>query len=355
MGIVDNRINEVGAKDGAAPSGAEQVGACLPCEGVELVRAADDADDKKARRAKKRVERLIGEKQPMSPETKKKLHKYVGVPFMILFASLLRCTIVRVFMTSPKFNFAPGGVTGICTMIEYKFPWISAGVINIAINIPLIILAFVFLKKSYAIKTAAAVTLASVGMILMKHYNVWQYADEGADPVLASVACGALGGIGIAIMIRAGGSNGGTDIIAAFIQRKFAAAGITWFIMALDCTVILSSYFVYNNGITPILMSAIQQFCSARMGDVILTGFKSAIKYEIITDDPEKLSAELIKRLKHSVTKIDAMGMYAHSERALLICVIHKRQVTDFNNILKKYPNTFAYVSSTNEVFGKFG
>lgn len=296
-------------------------------------------------------------KHPMSDKKKRMIREFVIAPILILGAAILRAIIVRMFMTSPDFHFAPGGVTGIGTMIEYatngKF---LTGYTNIIINVPLVILAFIFLSKGYAIKSTAAIALSSVGMILMDKLNFPQYCsalEPNANPVLGAAVCGVLGGIGCVMMIRAGGSNGGTDIIAAFIQRKFQATNITWFIMGLDGIVIFVSFFVYGNQLTPVFMSLTQQFCSAMMGDVILTGFKSAIKYEVITDDPEALSAELIKKLKHSVTKIEAMGMYAHSNRALLICVVHKRQVTEFNRILKKYPNTFAYVSTTSSVYGK--
>ncbi|MCH5156131.1 MAG: YitT family protein [Clostridiales bacterium] len=300
------------------------------------------------------------QKAALTPEQKKKrIRNFVLVPCMILISAFIRSVCVRLFMTSPALNFAPGGVTGIGTMIEYKTGF-STGYTNVIINIPLVIIAFFFLSRAYAIKSACAVGLASAGMVLMQQLDFPQYGvtngviDPASEPVLGAIACGVLGGVGVAIMIRAGASNGGTDIIAALIQRKYEAAGITWFIMGLDAMVVMSSYFVYDNGLTPVFMSFTQQFASALVGDFILTGFKSAIKYEIITDDPEELSAELIAKLKHSVTKIDAMGMYAHSNKALLVCVIHKRQVTEFNNILKKYKNTFAYVTSTSEVFGKF-
>ena len=294
------------------------------------------------------------EKVALTPEQKKKrVRSFVLVPFMILIASFIRALCVRVFMTSPELNFAPGGVTGIGTMIEYKTGF-STGYTNFLINIPLVIIAFIFLSKAFAIKSACVVALSSGGMVLMQELGFPQYSGANVEPVLGALACGVLGGIATAIFIRAGASNGGTDIIAALIQRKYQAAGITWFIMGLDAIIVLCSYFVYDNGFTPVFMSFTQQFSSAMMGDVILTGFKSAIKYEIITDDPEALSAELIAKLKHSVTKIDATGMYAHSKKAMLICVIHKRQVTEFNKILKKYDNTFAYVTSTSEVLGKF-
>ncbi|MDE6029042.1 MAG: YitT family protein [Clostridiales bacterium] len=327
-------------------------------EQPEQAEAAEQPQAGKAEQSTKAAKKANTkkEKAPLTREQKKKrIRNFVIVPIMILVASFIRSLCVQVFMTSPELNFAPGGVTGIGTMIQYmtddKF---SAGYTNILINIPLLIIAFIFLNKGFAIKTACAVGLSSGGMVLMKEFNFPQYSGPNVEPVLGAIACGVLGGIAVAIMIRAGASNGGTDIIAALIQRKFQAAGITWFIMGLDAIVVLASYFVYKNGMTPVFMSFTQQFSSAMVGDVILTGFKSAIKYEIITDKPEELAAELISKLKHSVTKIDAMGMYAHSEKALLICVIYKRQVSEFNKILKKYDNTFAYVTSTSEVLGKF-
>ena len=317
--------------------------------------AADAPAVKGGKKAKTKKEKVA----LTSEQKKKRVYNWVAVPCMILLAAFIRSVCVRVFMTSPALNFAPGGVTGIGAMIEYKTGF-STGYTNIIINAPLLIIAFIFLSRPYAIKSACSVGLSSGGMILMQYLDFPQYGysngaiESNAEPVLGAIACGVLCGVGVAIMIRAGASNGGTDIIAALIQRKYQAAGITWFIMGLDALVVLASYFVYDNGLTPVFMSFTQQFSNAMVGDVILTGLKSAIKYEIITDDPEALSAELIAKLHHSVTKIDAMGMYAHSEKALLVCVIHKRQVAEFNKILKKYDNTFAYVTSTSEVFGKF-
>ena len=338
----ENQQNEITeATENAEQTAQQEVAATAVTEQPQPIVSGKKAKTKK-------------EKVPLTREQKKKrIRNFVIVPCMILVASFIRSLCVQVFMTSPELNFAPGGVTGIGTMIQYKTGF-STGYTNILINIPLLIIAFIFLNKGFAIKTACAVGLSSGGMVLMEKLNFPQYSGPNVEPVLGAIACGVLGGIAVAIMIRAGASNGGTDIIAALIQRKYQAAGITWFIMGLDAIVVLCSYFVYDNGMTPVFMSFTQQFSSAMVGDVILTGFKSAIKYEIITDSPEELSAELIAKLRHSVTKIDAMGMYAHSDKALLICVIHKRQVSEFNKILKKYDNTFAYVTSTSEVLGKF-
>lgn len=284
----------------------------------------------------------------MSELTKKRLHTYVAMPMLLIFAATLRAVCVSIFVL--PYNFAPGGVTGIGAMIEYATGWFSTGYTTLIINAPLLVIAFIFIGKVFAVKSAVTIGLSSGLMILMKQFDIPKLVDE---PVLAAVAAGVIGGVSLALLFRAGGSNGGTDIIAILIQRKYSAINLTWFIYGLDAIVMIASVFVYRNGLTPMLLSLTQEFSQSMMGDVISTGFKSALKYEIITDQPEELSQELIQKLHHSVTKMDAVGMYAHSEKAVLICVIRKRQLSEFNKILKKYPGTFAYMTSTNEVFGK--
>ena len=171
-------------------------------------------------------------------------------------------------------------------------------------------------------------------------------------PELSACASGVLGGIGLSIMLKIGGTTGGTDIIATYIQKKFSATHVSWFIYGLDAIVVFASAFVYKDGLTPILLSLVEMFCLSMMSDTISSGFKSAIKFEIITHDPEKLSDELITKLRRGVTCVPAKGMYSGKEQSLLICVIRKRQLSDFYDILKNYPDTFAYISSTSEVMG---
>lgn len=279
----------------------------------------------------------------------KKFRKYVVVPFMIVFAGFLRSVCVQVF-TLP-YNFAPGGSTGIATMVEYatggKF---IAGYTTLLINVPLLILAWIFLDKWFAIKSGAAILIASGGMILMNKFNFPTY--ENGEPVLAAAASGCLGGVGLAIMLRVGGSTGGTDIIAMFIQRKYSATNVSWFIYGIDAIVVFVSVFVYDSGLTPVLMSLVEMFCLAMIGDVITSGFKTALKFEIITKDPEPLAQEILQKLGRGVTCTNVTGMYSHDEKAMLICIIRKHQLSEFNKILSQYPDTFAYLSNTREVMG---
>ena len=82
-----------------------------------------------------------------------------------------------------------------------------------------------------------------------------------------------------------------------------------------------------------------------RVCEYILNGVKKALKFEVITEQPEALSKELIEKLGHSVTVTPAHGMYKNRDKYLLICVIRSRQIGDFEKILKKYPDSFASIS----------
>ena len=120
----------------------------------------------------------------------------------------------------------------------------------------------------------------------------------------------------------------------------------------LDASVILVSIFVYPQGIVAIMLSLVMLFCTSKMSEIIMQGFKTATKFEVITTQPEELGEELIKEIGRGVTKIDAVGMYSHQKKAIITCIIRKRQIPAFYKILKKYPDAFAYITNTNEVIG---
>ena len=59
-------------------------------------------------------------------------------------------------------------------------------------------------------------------------------------------------------------------------------------------------------------------------------------------------------RLHRGVTEVQVHGMYSDTDRYMLVCIIHKRQIGEMMKIIKKYPDTFASFEKVNEVFGNF-
>ena len=103
-----------------------------------------------------------------------------------------------------------------------------------------------------------------------------------------------------------------------------------------------------------VLMALINLLCASTISDLILSGGKTALKFEVITRYPEELGKELMETLNHAVTLVPAEGMYSGNKSSILFCVISKRELTEFKRVLAKYPDTFSYRSTVNEVYGKF-
>ena len=111
----------------------------------------------------------------------KRFYNFVIVPFVILLSGIIRTVCVEVF-TLP-YDFAPGGSTGIAAMVEYKTGF-SAAWTTLIVNAPLLILAFFLISKDFAIKTGAAIGVASAGMLVFEKLDLKVY--ENGEPVRVS-------------------------------------------------------------------------------------------------------------------------------------------------------------------------
>lgn len=269
---------------------------------------------------------------------------------VVLVSSFIRAVGIHTFIV-PN-NFAPGGVTGIATMVEYK-TGLSSGYGIFALNLPLLILAWIFIGKKFTIKSGAATLLSSALLVLFQKINFFTYAPQN-EKLLAAIAGGILGGAGLALMLKIGGSTGGTDIIATLIQRKFSATNLAWFIFGLDALVVFASFFVYQQGFDPVILALCNMFVSSKVCETISNGVKSAIKFEVVTERPDELSKAIIDKLGRGVTAINCVGKFTNIEKTLLICIVRKRQISAFRTILKDFEaDSFAYITTTTEVVGR--
>jgi uncharacterized membrane-anchored protein YitT (DUF2179 family) len=90
------------------------------------------------------------------------------------------------------------------------------------------------------------------------------------------------------------------------------------------------------------------------VGNTIIKGTQTAIRFTVITDHPEQLSSQITRELKHSCTLLHGEGTYTHKEKSLLICVVNKHQISDLRAILRQYEGTFAFSETVNETYGNF-
>ena len=274
-----------------------------------------------------------------------------------VLAGLIVGTAYHFFQNSN--NFAPGGVGGLAT-ITYHFlgDKISWSILMLSFNLPIFILLTIFVNKKLGIILVVYMLVQSFIPYLYNWfglipYSKATYADD-FNIVFACVATGVVSGFGFSMMLKRFGASGGTYGISALLKRAKPEMNIAYVSFIMDASVVFIAFFVYGMKITPVICTLMNLFIANVIVDNGLNGIKNGYKFEIITDNPDKLVDELLTKLKHGVTEINVQGMYSHTDKFMLICIINKRQIGDMMRILKKYPNTFSSFVKVNEVFGNF-
>ena len=176
----------------------------------------------------------------------------------------------------------------------------------------------------------------------------------GYSGLLGPAAAGVVGGAVYGTVLRQNGSTGGTDIVAAWVHKLRPEASLVWVIFGLNASVAVLSFFVYGCQFEPVILCLVYCFISSRISDGILKGCKTALKFEVVTQDAEALSARLLQELHHGVTVLPAQGMYSETPKSLLVCVVNRHQIVRFQEILSEFPGAFACVSTVNETMGNF-
>ncbi len=256
-------------------------------------------------------------------------------------------------------GFAPGGVGGLATityyLLDYKVSW---ALLMLIFNIPIFVLLTIFVNRMLGINLIIYMFVQSLSTELFEYLGFKPYClvnnTEDFEMSFACIATGVIAGLGFSIMLRHFGASGGTYAISAIIKRFKPAANIANLAFFLDGSVVIIAFFVYGFKITPTICTFINLFVATVVVNTAIKGGNEGFKFEIITDKPEELSQEIITTLKHGVTEIRAMGMYSHTEKHLLVCIVRKKNIGSMMKIIKKYKGTFASFSTVNEVFGRF-
>jgi uncharacterized membrane-anchored protein YitT (DUF2179 family) len=181
-----------------------------------------------------------------------------------------------------------------------------------------------------------------------------KYNEEDFEIVFACIATGVISGVGFSLMLRRFGASGGTYAISALIKKAKPETNIAYVSFLMDSSVVAIAFFVYGMKVTPVICTLINLFIANVVVDYFLAGLKRGFKFEIVTDKPEELAAELMEKLGHGVTEIRVQGMYSHTEKHMVVCIIRKKQIGEMMKIIRSYQGTFASFSQVNEVFGRF-
>lgn len=253
-------------------------------------------------------------------------------------------------------QFAPAGLNGLCTMFQYVTN-ISMGYLSLLLNIPLAIAVYCKVSRTLAIRAMLYVGVFSVLLMVFQKMDLsnFQYVTEnGTSTIMGPLVAGIINGAGCAVLLKASAYSGGTDFVASLIHKVRPDYSFFWTGFAINILVACLSFFVYGYRIEPVLLCVLYCFSYSLIMDKMNKSGRTAIRFEIITKDPEGIANAIIHKLHHGATVIPATGVYKGQPTNIIICVVNKTQSALLASLIREHPGTFAVVSQATEVVGNF-
>ena len=269
---------------------------------------------------------------------------------LVVFAGIYSATL-HIFVYNS--DFAPTGVDGIATMIQYLWGF-NAGYTYLIFDIPFLVVAYFVLNRKYVFYTAIFSVAQSLFILFFTHIGLYQYYDPTGSYIMAAMFSGLIRGVCVSVALWFGGTTGGVDIIVSLIQKRMEHVNFEKILLVVNCIIISLSFFVYGSNLDPILLSIISAYCFSKAIEVLLKNTRSALEFKIITDHPDELLQVILNELKHGVTVVPVVGGYTNNKKIMLLCVVNPRELVIFKRIIKRFDKTFAYFGNVSDVIGYF-
>lgn len=251
-------------------------------------------------------------------------------------------------------RFAPAGLNGLLTMLQHLFNF-KLSYSTILLNVPLAAVSFFLNSKPRALRTLTYSVAFSLFLILLDNVDLSMFVySTTSSTLLGPLVAGLITGFGGYVMHRVNACYGGTEFIAGFIHKYKPEVNFFNIIFVLNISVALASYFVYDYKIEPVLLCIIYSFASSSVRDNLNRKHQSAVRCEIITEEPEKINEAIINQLHHTATIIHGKGAYTGQNKSILLCIINVSQVNELTKIVEQFPNSFVVLSSATRIVGNF-
>ncbi|MDI9520930.1 MAG: YitT family protein [Bacillota bacterium] len=243
-------------------------------------------------------------------------------------------------------NFiAPGGLTGITTILNYHFN-LPIGLTSLILNIPLMLAGWRLIGAGFIFRTILATLLFS---FLIDLLHLPALSD---DPLLASIFGGIMLGVGLALIFRGNATTGGTDLMARIVHHYQRAITIGVFLFAFDTLVILLTWIFLSA--SHALYAMICVFVIAKVLDQVLTGFGNDKACYIISKQYAQIEKRLMTEMERGVTRFDAVGAYSGEPIKMLLCIVGQFEAPKLKTIVNdEDPTAFMFITDTHETLGE--
>lgn len=275
--------------------------------------------------------------------------KQVIMDYAMLTLATLIMSVGIYFFKFPN-HFSTGGVSGLSIILGQLVPSLSAGAFVFIINQALLLLGFLFLGKSFGVRTAY-VSLLMSAVIWGLEVLVPLTEPMTTQPLLELVFSVALPAIGSAILFNMQASSGGTDIIAMLLKRK-TSINIGNCLLMVDFLITVAACFVF--GMETGLFSILGLALKSVIVDMVLENIKVHKCCQIITSKPDEIVGFIVNELHRGATRIKGEGAFTHEDKTVILTVVNRPQAVSLRKQAKIIdPSCFILITNTTEIIGK--
>ena len=273
--------------------------------------------------------------------------------FMILLGVTILALGINWF-TSPL-GLVTGGLSGVTIIVKeisqkvlgYGIP---LSVTNLVLNIPLFVISIRQRGFKFAKKSLWSVLLLTCALWYTEF--IPNLLDVQGDLLLGGVFGGAIIGIGIGIVLKAGATTGGTDMLATIIKFKHSRFPIAKVMLAIDGLIILSGMLIF--GSMKAMYAIIAVFITSKMITWVLEGPNYAKAVFIISDKNKEIADAIMHQIPRGVTGIKAQGMYTKEDKDMLFVVVSQKEITKLRELVRAIDaNAFVTIADVREVLGQ--
>ena len=246
-----------------------------------------------------------------------------------------------------------GGVSGLAIIVKEVTANMTGGeggpiwLSNILINVPIFLLAWILVGKSFVVKTLFGTLSLSAALYIVPYYDLC-----GGDYLLATVFGAVFTGGGIGLVLMASASTGGTDMLSVALRRFLRHYTVPQILMVIDGAVVVLGAGIF--GIRSALYAVIAVYIATKVGDAILDGIKFAKMVYIISDKYEAIADDIMNKMDRGVTGVFSQGMYTKAEKNMLLCVVGNKEIARLKELVRTQdPRAFMIVSDVREAMGE--
>ena len=268
---------------------------------------------------------------------------------LITIGSIVFCLAWTSFLI-PN-GLASGGMTGLCTIIQYG-TGIPVGVTYPIINVLLLILAFFSLGKSFGFKTVYVIVFTSILFEVLPRFPQLEVLNI-PDKLLVALVGAIMESVGIGIVLLKGGSTGGTDIIAMIINKYWPISPGKVYLYS-DIFIIALLLFVPGMGVVDMIYAYVVMITFSFGVDFVLLGNKSSVQILVFSSKYKEIADHIINDVHRGVTALQSVGWYSQKESKVLLIIARKQQMNEVVSEIKEIDrNAFISISTANSVYGE--